>query len=264
MVEDHSFQRGHHQFIIGDRGMSLHDFLEETGCTVVLPPEHDDTEDITVIGPVGQLQTGVDRAANLAAEMQMATVDPRRYFADAPFGPDAHSRALSRYLQERHLEAEFENLYGAQLAFPLSSDPSINWEIYSRDMKKSMQARSDLTKVLQAHPSSKLALVEVDAFFHPHLRRHCLQPLREEYGVNMIVPPNGESEYVLLVCEGSEGAQSAFQIPRQRPSETEIATFQEALRQARGKLLSIIGDRCEVMTRHVEVPKKSVAAFSAP
>lgn len=88
-VEDQSFQRGHHQFITGERGLSLHDFLEQTGCAVVLPPVHDDTEDITIIGPAERLQAGVDRAATLAAEMQMASVDPRRYFADAPLGPDA-------------------------------------------------------------------------------------------------------------------------------------------------------------------------------
>ena len=256
VVEDHSFQRGHHQFIIGERGMSLHDFLEETGCVVVLPPDHDDTEDITIIGPLEQLQFGVDKAATLAAEMQMANVDPRRYFADTPFGPDAHSRALSRYLQERQLEAEINRLYGAQLAFPPSTDPSVSWEIYSRDMKKSIQARSELTKIIQAHPPAKLALVEVDPFFHPHLQQRCLQTLRNDYGVNMIMPRNGESEHVVLVCEGPDGTHSSFQIPRQRPSESEIAIFQEALSRARSQLLSILGNRPEVATSQVEVPKK--------
>ena len=263
-VEDHSFHRGHHQFIIGERGMSLHDFLQETGCAVVLPPEHDDTEDITIIGPTEKLQVGYDKAATLAAEMQMANVDPRRYIADAPWGPDAHARALASYLQERQLEAEFDNLYGAQLAFPPSSDPAVNWDIYSRDMKKSNQARSDLAKIIQAHPPAKLALVEVDPFFHPHLREQCLQTLRDQYGVNMIVPRNGESERIVLVCEGPEGTQSPFKIPRQRPAESEMASFEEALRQARSQLLSTIGDRSEVATRQVGVPKKYAPCFCNP
>ncbi len=255
-VEDHSFQRGHHQFIIGERGMSLHDFLEETGCAVVLPPDHDDTEDITIVGPIEQLQAGVDKAATLAAEMQMANVDPRRYFADAPLGPDAHSRALSRYFQERQLEAEINGLYGAQLVFPPLSDPSVNWEIYSRDMKKSIQARSDLTKIIQAHPPAKLALVEVDRFFHPHLQHQFLEALQNEHGVNMIVPRNDEPNHIVLVCEGPADAQAPFQIPRQRPSEAEIVAFQEALRQARSQLLSTVGDMPEIATRQVDVPTK--------
>lgn len=255
-VEDHSFQRGQHQFIIGERGMSLHDFLDETGCAVVLPPDHDDTEDITIIGPLEQLQVGVDKAATLAAEMQMQNVDPRRYFADAPFGADAYSKALSRYLQERQLEAEIDSLYGAQLTFPASTDPSASWEIYSRDMKKSMQARSELAKIIQAHPPAKLALVEVDPFFHPHLLQRCLQTLRNDHGVNLIVPRNGESGHVVLVCEGPEGAHSSFQIPRQRPAESDIAGFQEALSQATSQLLSVLGDNPEVATSQVEVPKK--------
>lgn len=255
-VEEQSFQRGHHQFIIGDRGMSLHDFLEETGCAVILPPDHDDTEDITIIGPPEKLQIGIDRAASLAAEMEVQNVDPRRYFADAPYGPDAHSRALSRYLQERELEAELDNLYGAQLAFPSLSDPSVNWEIYSRDKKKSIQARSEITKVIQAHPAAKMAILEIDPFFHPHLRHQSLLTLKEQYGVNMIIPRNGESEHVLLVCEGPERAQSPFQIPRQRPSEADIAAFQEALRHAKSQIQSIIGDKPEVRTRQVEVPPK--------
>ena len=70
------------------------------------------------------------------------------------------------------------------------------------------------------------------------------------------MPRNGESEHVILVCEGAEDAQSPFQIPRQRPSESELSAFQETLRQARLQLLDAIGDRPEVGTRQVEVPRK--------
>ena len=72
----------------------------------------------------------------------------------------------------------------------------------------------------------------------------------------MIMPRNDESEHVILVCEGPEGAQSPVQIPRQRPSESEVSAFQETLRQAEIEIMSILGDRPEVGTKQVEVPKK--------
>lgn len=255
-LEDHAFQRGQHQFIIGDRGMSVHDFLAETGCIAVIPPPHDDTEDITIIGPPEQLQAGVDRAATLAAEMQMATVDPRRHFADAPFGPDAHSRALSRYLHARQLDQEINRLYGAQVAFPHQSGVPVNWEIYSRDMKNNIQARSDLTKIIQAHAYPRVALFAADPFFHPHLRDEYASALRTQHGVNMIMPQDGLSHHVVLVCEGECDDQLPFQIPRQRPSESEMRAFEEAVCVVKEKLEQIIGPQDKLQTRSLDAPSK--------
>ena len=48
-IEQRSIERGRHQFIVGDRGGSLHDFLEETGCSIVLPPSTDDSETVYIV-----------------------------------------------------------------------------------------------------------------------------------------------------------------------------------------------------------------------
>ncbi|KAK3214656.1 hypothetical protein GRF29_19g898359 [Pseudopithomyces chartarum] len=51
-VDQQNIERGRHQFIAGDRGYSSHDFLEETGCTIIVPPSNDPSEDIYVVGPL--------------------------------------------------------------------------------------------------------------------------------------------------------------------------------------------------------------------
>ena len=256
VLEEQAFQRGQHQFIIGERGMSPHDFLQETGCIVILPPDHDETEDVTIIGPPERLPIGVDRATTLASEMLSSSVDPRRHFSNAPLGQDAYARGLARYLQDRKIVEELNELYNSQLAFSSGTNSAVNWDIYSRDQKSLNQARSDLTKIIQAHPPSKFTLLEVDSFFHPHLLEQCAHSLRNDLGVHMVIPRDGESDHVVLVYEGPPQSDKPPQVPRQRPSNAETTAFEEALRQAQNQILSVIGDQEDINARNIEVPRK--------
>jgi hypothetical protein len=252
---EQTFLRGQHQFIVGERGLSPHDFLEETGCIVILPPPHTDTEDVTIIGPPDKIAGGLDRATALASELLSANVDPRKNITNAPSGADAHARALAQYFAARGLEEEFQRVHSAHVAFPVSTDTSENWDIFARDKMNLPKARADLIEIIRAHPPSRLTLVEVDPFFHPHLQEQCAHAVRNDFGVHMIIPQDEESNHVMLVYEGPESGNPSFRMPRQRPSTTEIATFEEALHQARNQILSIIGDQ-DISTQQVEIPQK--------
>ena len=256
ILEEQNVQRGLHQFIIGERGMSPHDFLQETGCVIILPPPHADTEDITIIGPRGQIEIGINRATALAAEMMSSNIDPRRQITNAPHGVDAHARALVQYLRDRKLEEELQGLYDAHIVFPPVTDPSGSWDIFSRDMKNVNRARADLANIIRAYPPTRLTLVEVDPFFHPHLKQRCAQSLKTDFGVHLIVPPQNGLDAVVLVYEGPQTAESGFEIPRQRPTDAEISTFEEALEQARNQILSIIGDQEDIASKNVDLPRK--------
>jgi hypothetical protein len=255
ILREQTFLRGQHQFIVGERGLSPHDFLEETGCIVILPPPHTDTEDVTIIGPPDKIAGGLDRATALASELLSANVDPRKNIMNAPSGTDAHARALAQYFAARGLEEEFQRIHSAHVAFPVSTDTSENWDIFARDKMNLPKARADLIEIIRAHPPSRLTLVEVDPFFHPHLQEQCAHAVRNDFGVHMIIPQDEESNHVMLVYEGPESGNPSFRMPRQRPSATEIAAFEEALHQARNQILSIIGDQ-DISTRQVEIPQK--------
>ena len=255
MLKEQTFLRGQHQFIVGERGMSPHDFLRETGCVVILPPSHMDTEDVTIIGPADKITGGLDRATALASELLSANVDPRKNIMNAANRADAHARALAQYFAARGLEEEFQRLHDAHLAFPASADSSENWDIFARDKMNLPKARADLIEIIRAHPPARLTLVEVDPFFHPHLQEQCAHAVRNDFGVHMIIPQDEESNNVVLVYEGPESGSASFRMPRQRPTDAEIATFEEALHQARNQILSIIGDQ-DISTQQVEIPQK--------
>lgn len=255
VLKEQTFLRGQHQFIVGDRGMSPQDFLKETGCIVILPPSHEDTEDITIIGPPDRIAGGLERATALAAELLNANVDPRKNISNAPTGSDAHARALAQYFGARGLEDEFQRLHNAQIAFPAPTDTSGNWDIFSRDQKSLPKARADLIDVIRAHPPSRLTLLEIDPFFHAHLREQSVRDVRNDFGVHMIVPNDEESTEVMLVYDGMTG-DASFELPRQRPSAPEIAAFEEALQKARNQILSIIGDQEDIVTKQVDIPQK--------
>jgi hypothetical protein len=174
---------------------------------------------------------------------------------NAPSGADAHARALAQYFAARGLEEEFQRVHNAHVVFPVSTDTSENWDIFARDKMNLPKARADLIEIIRAHPPSRLTLVEVDPFFHPHLQEQCAHAVRNDFGVHMIIPQDEESNQVMLVYEGPESGNPSFRMPRQRPSATEIATFEEALHQARNQILSIIGDQ-DIATQQVEVPQK--------
>ena len=256
MVEEQNYVRGQHPFIVGERGMSPHDFLEETGCIVILPPPHDDSEDISIIGPTGKLEEGLAMAERLAAELMNHNIDPRKYISDAPQGPDTHARALAQYLTHRRLEEEFRSSHSAHATFPYMEGSSPSFDIFARDNAKLSKARQDLIQVIKAHPPQRMSQVEVNPFFHPHLREQCAHPLKNDLGVHMIVPTNEESDQVLLVFEGPATSDPNFRINREVPDSSKLEKFQEALEQARNQILSIIGDQQDIRTKQVPVAEK--------
>ena len=255
VLKEQTFLRGQHRFIVGDHGVSPHDFLEDTGCVVILPPSHMDTEDVTVIGPPDKIAGGLDRATALASELLSANVDPRKNIMNAPNGADAHARALAQYFAARGLEEEFQRDHEAHVVFPVSVDTSENWDIFAKDKMSLPKARADLIELIRAHPPSRLTLVEVDPFFHPHLQEQCAPAVRNDFGVHMILPQDEDSNHVMLIYEGPESGNASFRMPRQRPGDAELAAFEEALHQARNQILSIIGDQ-DISTQQVEIPQK--------
>ena len=248
-----AINRGQHQFILGDGEDALHEFLADTGCAIVLPPPSDESEFLTVTGPLDNIEAGINRAMDMATSMQMASIDLSRQHPTAPAGPHAHARALSRYLRQRQIIGELESMYDARIALPPSVDGPVTWEVYSRDGKNTIRARSDIMNLVQAHPPARIRHLTVDPYFHPYLSSRSVVKLQDDYGVRLLVPEDVDSPEVALIYEGPS---ANFEIPRQRPSATELAAFEKALQEAQDYLLSILGDQSNVVAKSVNVPAK--------
>jgi len=249
--------RGQHQFIVGDRGNSLHDFLEETGCAIILPPESDDSEMVTITGPLENLEMGVNKIIDMASSMQSSNVDISRQHMNAPMGAQAHARALTKYLLERQAVQQLERLHDAHIVIPSSEDAPMTWELYSRDGKSLFRARSDIMNIVNAHPPTRLTQMDVDPFFHQHIREQSAQQVRVDYGVHLIIPDEVEqTPQLLLVYEGPGDAERDYELPKQRPSPAEVAQFETGLREAQRHILDLISGRQEIIGKGITVPKK--------
>ena len=257
MLDEQNIHRAQHQFIIGDRGMALDDFLEQTGCAVVLPPGSDNTENITIIGPADQIEAGISKAQELAAEMQMSSIGLGRYHSDAAAGADAHAQALTRYLISREIVAELERLHNAHVVVPTSFEGPVDWQIFSREGKNALQARNDIVKIIQAHPPSRIGQVQADPFFHQHVQSQYEDSMLSDLGVRMILPMDDETDHIVLVYEGVPEGGAEYQIPRQRPTTPEAQASEEALRQAQNQISSfIMADQQDLSTKNIGVPRK--------
>jgi transcription antitermination factor NusA-like protein len=251
-----AINRGQHQFILGDGANALHDFLADTGCAIVLPPASDDSEFLTITGPQDCIEAGINRAMELATSMQMASIDLSRQHPNAPAGPHAHARALTRYLQQRQIIQQLEQMYDARIAIPPTSDGPVTWEVYSRDGKNTIRARSDIMNLVQAHPPARIRYVSVDPYYHPYLESRSLGKLRNDYGVHLLIPDELDSSDVVLVYEGPSATASVPEIPRQRPSPAEVAAFEKTLQEAQEFLMQLLGDQNDIVAKSVNVPAK--------
>ncbi|KAJ5785044.1 uncharacterized protein N7503_010256 [Penicillium pulvis] len=247
-----AINRGQHQFILGNEADALHQFVAQTGCAIILPPASDDSEFLTITGPVDQIEAGVNHAMDLATSMQMASIDLSRQHPNAPAGPHAHARALTQYLKRRQIIKQLESAYDAHIALSPSVEGPVAWEVYSRDGKNTIRARSDIMNLVQAHPPSRLRHVPVDPYFHPYLRSRGASKLQGDYGVHLLVPEDIDSPEVVLVYEGPTSTASNFE----RPSPAEVAEFEKSLLEAQAFLLSTLGNQNDIVGASVSVPAK--------
>jgi KH domain-containing protein len=250
-----SIGRGQHQFILGDDANALHDFLADTGCAIVLPPPSEDSEYLTITGPPDQIEAGINRAIELATTMQMASIDLSRQYQNAPCGPHVHAQALTSYLQQRQIIKELEAIHDARIVLPPASNGSVIWEVYSRDGKNTIRARSDIMNLIHAHPPSRIRRISLDPYFHPYLRSRSAIQLKNDFGVHILVPDDVDCGDVVLVYEGPSQVDS-HQIPRQRPSNDEITSFEETLQAAQDHLLKMLGSQEDILSKSISVPAK--------
>ena len=251
-------ERGRHQFISDSKGASLDDILAETGCAVILPPASEDTELLTVIGPQDKLDLGTNKVIDLASSMQMSLVDIARLHANAPLGPQAHARALTRYLQQRQAIEQLERQFDARIILPTNEIGPTSWEVYHKDGRNGIRARQDITNLISAHPPTRLRHVEIDPFFHEHIHRQGAKRVRDDFGVHLLPSEEANQEpHIVLIYEGPSSSDGReYQLPRSRPSHDEVAEFEANLRQAQDFILGLVQGQQDIGAASVEVPPK--------
>lgn len=250
-LEQMAIERGRHQFIVGERGTSLNDFLQETGCSVILPPDDDDSEMLTIVGPPERIQEGMDKIMELASAMTMASADIAKQHAGAPRGGQAHARFITRYLQQQQAIEQLERMHDARIV----PDSTGAWQIYAQNGKNAMKARADVMNLISGHPPARFHPVEVDPFYHQYIREQAARQIRDQRGVRIVVPDEGDDSPVLLVFE-DPAPSPEYELPRRQPNAAEMKVFQQALQLAQQDLFALMTGRESIVSRDVEAPAK--------
>jgi polyribonucleotide nucleotidyltransferase len=253
-AEQLSIQRGRHQFIIGDRGVSVDAFFNETGCAILLPTDEDDL--LAIVGPADRVQAGLERAMDLAIGIQMSNIDIGRLHRNAPGGAATHAAYVTRYMRQRKEIERLEKLYNTHINTPFSQDGALPWELYSRDGKDAIRAQSEITGIINGHPPARLRPVTVDPFFHQHIRNDIMPRVKQEFGVHVVVPEAREQGApVLLVYEGPS-PESEYKLPRTKPSDEDVKAFKQALEDAQKHILDLINKQESLDSAALDVPQK--------
>jgi transcription antitermination factor NusA-like protein len=255
-LEQTPIDRGRHQFIVGDRGRSAHDFLAETGCALIKPPAGDDSDALYIIGPADKIQGGVDKVMELASQMQAANVDVTKPHASARGGGQVHARNMTRYLKQRQALEELERLHDASIILPVAADGPTQWEVYAKDFKNVTKARQEILNLVGAHPPSRFHPMAVDPFFHQQIQQREAPKIRREHGVHIVFPDGHVETPELLLVYEAPGSPAEYSIPRQAVSAADSKQHQQALQQAQAYLQNIIGQHQNIISRDLEAPPK--------
>jgi hypothetical protein len=252
---DHFFlDPGRQQFM---RSMPMDDFYADTGCAIRLPVDLDD-ETITIIGPADRVQNGKDKAMDLVTDVQSSSIDISRLHRNAPGGADAHARNVTRYLRQRREIERLEKEFSAHILTQYTPSGVRPWEIFSREGRQAIQARTMINSIVSSHPPARMATIPVDPFFHQHLKKDIVPRVKENYGVHIVVPDQSETGFpVLLVYEGLP-VNGPYQIPQNQPSAAEIRSFEQGLADARKHILELINKQEAVTADTIDVPQKCV------
>jgi hypothetical protein len=123
-----------------------------------------------------------------------------------------------------------------------------------------MRARQDIASIVNAHPPARFSRVEVEPFYHHHLRSQLSQSLQSDHGVHLVFPDDDDdaSHEIVLVYEGPAGSSPPYEVPKSRPTAEELQQFQRTLREAEKQILDFINPGQPIVSRAVPVPKKYV------
>ena len=244
-------EREKHRFVLGDDAASLHDFLASTNCSVVLPPPSGDTDLIHIIGPPEDVSAAEDRLMELALSMAMTSLDINRQH---PGAQRSHALDVARYLQQREALQELERMYESSIIVPDGHGP---WQIYSRDGKNGIRARQDIANLVSAQVPARYRSVDgIHPFYQQHLQQQHARQIRDQYGVHLVfADPDDEDSPMLLVYEGP-GSMDSYEHPRGKPSNDEVAQFNQSLSEVEQYLSSMLEGQGEVVRSNVAAPKK--------
>ncbi|KAK9473812.1 uncharacterized protein V1510DRAFT_413990 [Dipodascopsis tothii] len=240
-----------HRYIVGEKGRTVAEIFESTGCVLKIPPAADASEEIEVVGPRARIGEAISLALTKANSIVIDSLD----IARAHGKNRAHAADLTRFFTAAKKLGAVEKKHDVQVAVPAAAaladaagHPAVTYDIAGKTAEAVKAARKDIVDLVSAYPPHRVArLAGVDALLHRYLvgaKGRNIQKVKEQHGVETVMP-DGDGD-ILLVYEGV--ADDEFP-----PDAAEIAAVLAAARQFYD---DIRAKQADLVTRVLTIPAK--------
>lgn len=240
-----SIPKRQHKYLYGKNGETLKEILNESGCTVELPPLEDPSENVTIRGPDAQLVNGLTVVMEKARAVHVSVLDLTENYKSS--GKDAlkHARFALMYLLNKKSIKKIENNHNVQVGVPQADElkKTVNLEFVSKVEKDAALAQLAVSNIVRELTPSVFGSVDIEAYLHNHIQtshRAALQRIQSANSVTIIIPDEKEhSASILIVFEG--GDKSAAKA---------------AIDAVSAELKKIVSDSSDYISKKITIPAK--------
>jgi hypothetical protein len=248
-----SIPKRQHKYLYGKNGETLKEILNESGCTVELPPLDDPSENVTIRGPDAELVKGLTCVMEKARAVHVSVLDLTENYKSS--GQDAlkYARFALKYLLNKKSIKKIENDHNVQVGVPQPEElkKSVNLEFVSKVEKDAALAQLAVSNTLRELTPEVFGFASVERYLHQYIlsaHRAALDRIQSDNNVTIIVPDEKEnSASILLVYDGQDKA-----------------TAKAALDAAAAELSKIAAGCSDYVSKTVTIPAKFHESLRGP
>ncbi|KAF8458207.1 hypothetical protein BDZ91DRAFT_666179 [Kalaharituber pfeilii] len=240
-----------HQFIAGDRGKNIHDILEATGCTVVLPAPDIQDSSATILGPAARIGDGVNKTMSIYRSYHLLSLQIYKAHPTSPIGGEAHARALVRLWKKTHaLQApEYETM--AKFLLPESLKNPVSIDIVAKSEESLKAAEDKFRSLVNSYIPGTIASTNIDPLCHPTIigwDQKGLKQIYDKYKIQVLIGEQKEyGDEVFLVWEGEDIPIAEIQ--------QKVAEVKELLESQVKEIGDIISETVTLDAKYVTSPE---------
>ncbi|KAF8420208.1 hypothetical protein EV426DRAFT_249543 [Tirmania nivea] len=201
---DFQVLRNKHKFIFGDRGKGVHELLEKSGCSVVLPADNVRADLVVVMGPSEMIGNGINAIMSMVNSYIVIPMPLWRAHQNSPIGGDAHARALARLWAKNGELKPIEAAHKAEFVIPRDLREQFNIDIIAQSTEAASAARDQFKQLVAGYTPGKIDVMRIDPLCHPTIigkNGQGLKQVLDKYGVQVLIgeDKNFEDEVFLVI-----------------------------------------------------------------
>ncbi|KAJ1955203.1 hypothetical protein GGI12_005616, partial [Dipsacomyces acuminosporus] len=217
-----------HRFIVGERGATLKEIADATGCSVSVPSPRNPSDQITVRGPESSLVQALGLVMSKANSVTVEAVDPTTIHAYER--PLLYTQRALRYFYDRNRFRRIESEHGVALRVPsvaaavsAQNADQVQIEIQGKDARAVAAARQAVVALFAAFPPYHFNSIDVEPHLHALLAGRDgsnaarLQASRSVYA---LFPKDTSVREILVVYEGFNPDVDNISNPAERERAT--------------------------------------------